>query len=52
MLASILFSLKKYDIRLSKINTGYRAEKKKISSEKQLAQVLNPKPFMQPCNGS
>jgi len=45
MLANIGSSIWKYDEKLSETNNAYLAEKKKISSEKQLVQVLFPKPI-------
>jgi hypothetical protein len=45
MLANSFTSVLKHDKKLSETNKAYLAEKKKISGEKQLVQVLFPKPI-------
>ena len=45
MLGNIVSSIWKHDEKLSETNKAYVAEKKKIRNEKQLVQVLFPKPI-------
>ena len=48
MMLACIESIRNYDKKLCEINVGYRDEKKKIRSNKQLAQVIvSPKPIMQ-----
>jgi hypothetical protein len=47
ILASVGCSIGKYDKKLCEINAWYREEKDKIVREKQLVQVLIPKPIME-----
>ena len=47
MLASIVSSVLKHDEKLCEVNAGYSEEKKKIIGERQLIQILFPKPIME-----